>query len=167
MNKMTATSKIILALAALLVILLSFQAGVTVGYRRGSFATNADTGMVREFQNPRSFFASFFHDGDDSNPNGAVGRIISVSLPTFMLKGPTSEQIVNISPTTTIRIFRDLASSSALQAGQEAIVIGNPGENGQINAVFVRIMPRPFQAAPPSGSSTASYPSASTSRSSI
>ena len=135
-------SKMILALAIILVILLIFQAGVAVGYRRGAFSSNWSSAYGRGLDDPRSIFAPFVHDSDDINPHGAVGDIVSVRLPGMMIKGPNSaEQVVTISPTTTVRFIHSVASTSDLTPGSQVIVIGEPQGNGSIDATFIRIMP--------------------------
>lgn len=138
-------SKIIAVLAGLLLILLIFQAGVLVGYRRGQFASNWTAaygpGMMGE---PRSIFAPFMHDGDDVNPHSSIGEVVSVKLPSIMIKGANSaEQIVTVSPTTTIRYMHTNASTSDLVPGSQVLVIGEPEDNGSIDAVLIRIMPMP------------------------
>ena len=136
-------SKIILILAALLVILLIFQAGIMVGYRRGFFASNWNGAHGQIMDEPDSIFAPFVHDSDDINPHGAVGNIVSVRLPSILIKGPNSaEQVITISSTTAIRFIHSNASTSDLVPGNQVIIIGEPKDNGSISAAFIRIMPK-------------------------
>ena len=61
-----------------------------------------------------------------------------------MIKGQNSaEQVVTVSPTTTIRFMHNLASTSDLVPGNQVIVIGEPESNGSINASFIRVIPPP------------------------
>jgi hypothetical protein len=139
-------SKMILALSILLVVLVVFQAGFFVGYHKGVFTNDwGNNYMMRGPDNsPRAFFAPFMNDGDDINPHGAVGEIISVNLPTIVIKGPgRAEEIAIVDSNTTIRNFQQLASTSDLIVGRSVVIIGEPNGKGQINASLIRIMPVP------------------------
>jgi len=147
-------SKIILILSVLLIILVVFQAGFLVGYNKGVFSNNwSKNYMMRGPDDTRSFFAPFMHDDDDVNPHSAAGEIVSINLPTIVIKGPgRAEEIVIIGNDTTIRNFRQSASTSDLVVGKSVVVIGQPNDKGQINASLVRIIPIPKMAS--SSSST-------------
>ena len=136
-------SIIIYAVGGLLVALFIFQAGIFVGYRSAAFSirwNNAHNGDIRD---PQSIFAPFGRDMDDMNPHGAIGEIISVQLPEMMVKGSSgNEVIILIGSTTSIRSMRNQASTSDLVAGEQVVTIGVPDENGQIQAAFIRIIPR-------------------------
>ena len=111
-------SKIVLILLVLLIILVVFQAGFIVGYHKGAFSSNLDRNYMRGPDDPRSFFDPFMHDGDDVNPHGAIGEIVSMNLPVIMIKGPRmAEETIIVSANTTIRNFRQIASTSDLTVG--------------------------------------------------
>lgn len=149
-------SKLVVALLILLVILVIFQTGFMVGYHKGVFSSNLDRNYMRGPSDPRSFFEPFMHDGDDVNPHGAVGEIISMNLPVIMIKGPRmAEETVLINTGTTIRNFRQMASTSDLTVGKSVIVIGAPNEKGEIEASLIRIIPAPpFSFATPTATPT-------------
>ena len=136
-------TRIIIILGSILVILVAFAGGVAVGYHKGVFSYNWNANYSRGMNDPRSFLAPFQPDNDDINPHGTVGEIISIHLPDIMVKGVgTAEQIVTISPTTTvIRSMHDVASTTVLKTGMQVVVIGSPDDDGRIHATFVRIMP--------------------------
>lgn len=147
-------SKLILALAILLVILLVFQAGVVVGYRRGAFSYYWNARYYGDVSDPASVFASFLKGGHDNNPHGAVGEVVSSELPLVMIKGSDfSEQMVMVSPTTTIRRMRGIVAPDELRSGDHVIVIGEPGTDGRIFASFIRVLPFPAGRAPASSTS--------------
>lgn len=149
-------SKIIGGLGILLVVLIIFQAGVFVGYHKGTFSSNWNNNyMMRGANDPRSFFAPFMHNGDNINPHGAVGEIVSTNFPLVMIKGPNrAEEVIIIGSNTTIRNFRQTASTSDLIVGKQVVVIGEPNDKGQIQAELVRIMPNPPSGFPPMMSSS-------------
>jgi hypothetical protein len=101
---------------------------------------------------PRSLLAPFMQRGDEINPHGAVGEIVSKNLPKIMVKGPNrAEEIVNINSDTSIRKFRNVASTNDLAIGEQVIVIGEPNSVGEIDAVMIRIMPLPPSTTTPRG----------------
>ncbi|MDE2041379.1 MAG: hypothetical protein KGI59_03310 [Patescibacteria group bacterium] len=138
-------SKIILVLAIVLIALVIFQAGMIVGYHRGVFAGDWDGNYERSVFDPHSVFAPLMRDfsrGDVMNGHGTIGEITDLSLPTLMVKGPgTIEQVVAVSPTTTVRVMHMPATIQDLRTGEQIVVIGEPGMNGQINASFIRVIP--------------------------
>lgn len=143
-------------LVVALIVLLIFQAGFAIGFRKAAFSFNWNKNYINDnnFDDPRSFMAPFMHDSDDINPHGAVGEIISINLPTILLKrsnGP--EEIIHISTTTEIRNLRQTASTSDLTLHKLIIVIGEANNHGQIDAALVRILPTETF-----GSSTSNYP---------
>ncbi|MEA2715399.1 MAG: hypothetical protein QOG91_427 [Candidatus Parcubacteria bacterium] len=149
----SAISKIILLLLVILAILVIFQAGVVVGYRRGVFSYYWNSHYYQGISDPGSVFATFIRHGDDINPHGAVGEIVTAELPIVMIKGPDfSEQMVMVSPTTTIRRMRAAAVPEDLRTGDHVIVVGEPGGQGQIYASFIRVLP--FEARPAPATST-------------
>ena len=140
---------IVYGLAALLLALIIFQAGIFVGYRQAEFSSHWRDSYTMSFNDPRSAFAPFMRDQDDATPHGVVGEIASVSLPEIMVKGTgTAEEVVLVSTTTSIRNFRQDGVASDLKAGEQVIVIGTPNDSGQIEASFIRIVPPPPALAP-------------------
>lgn len=135
-------SKVILILACLLILLLVFQAGMFVGFRKGLFTSQWNDNYSRGFDDPRSVFAPFMMDGDMPNPHGVVGTIASQNLPNLIVKGRgTAEEVVVVGPETVIRGIRHSASTSDLVAGRQVVIIGEPDENGRLRASLIRVMP--------------------------
>jgi len=137
--------KIIAGLAVLVIALIIFSAGIFVGYTKATFSKDMDDVYRQGFTDPGSPFAPFMHYSDDISSHGIVGQIVSTNLPTsIMIKGgQNAEQIVALSPETTVRIFHTLATTSDIKTGDQAIVIGTPNEQGEIEASFIRIIPPP------------------------
>lgn len=131
---MTRTRKILVALLGLIAVLLIFKAGMLVGYHRAAFSYHFGDNYYRAFG-----------DRDDfPNAHGAVGRIIKVSLPTFVLIGPDNiEKTVLVKADTLIRHFRESASSTELQVDDNVVVLGRPNSESQIEAKFIRLLPPP------------------------
>lgn len=133
-------TKALISVGLLLAALIVFQAGVYVGARKASVSFRMGDNYYRAVGPGgfRGFFGEEF-----SETNGAAGKIVSVSLPTFVVSGPGGERVILISGNTVIRKMRDATSSTAIVPGESAIVIGEPDENGQIEAGLIRLLPPP------------------------
>ncbi len=134
--------KIIYILAAVIVASAIFSAGVFVGFHRASFEGAWGEHYLENFGTPpRGKLDSVSRHF--SNPHGAVGSIIQVSLPTIIVKdNDGTEKIILIADNTDIEIGRDgEGDTSDLQVDAPIVVIGNPNDQGQIEAKFIRVMP--------------------------
>jgi len=137
-------ARLLIGLGILLVAWVIFAAGIFVGYHKATFSRDWDDMHQNGILDDNSVLAPFMHNPDDVNPHGAMGEIISSHFPVIMIKGPqNAEQIIVISSTTMIRLFHGMASTSAIQTGQFAIVVGEPDTKGEIQASFIRIVPPP------------------------
>ena len=134
--------KAVIAVGALLVLLLVFQAGVYVGIRKAGFSARLGDNYYRAVGSIREMPGPF---GEElSGGEGAAGKVISVSLPTFVVEDrDNTEKIVSLQNTDDIKYLRDATSSGAITPGRFVIVIGEPDADGKINASFVRILPAP------------------------
>ncbi len=147
-------SRLLASLGILLVALIVFAAGIIVGYRKAEFSYRWSNNYYRNFGGPSSPFGLSDADDNALSPHGAFGTVIGVNLPSFAVRGPDeAEKIVIIGPQTVIRSMRNPATTSDIRTGQSVIIIGEPDEQGQIDASFVRIVPPP-----PSSASTTITP---------
>lgn len=97
-----------------------------------------------------------FYRDDLSASHGVSGRVVSLSLPTFIVAAPNNlEKTVVVSDKTIIRKFRDTVTQNDIQPDDFVVVLGEPEPTGEIEARFVRIAPESFTAA-----TSASAPSA-------
>ena len=83
-------NKLIISLGSLLAFLVIFAAGMAVGYREAAFSYHWQSNYGPGFSDPSSPFAPFIHDGDDINPHGAFGTIVSFKSPYLIVKGVKS-----------------------------------------------------------------------------
>lgn len=129
------------ALGSLILVLLIFQAGVWVGYRRASFAFRFGDNYYRAFGRPQNNFFGLNRDSMMSG-HGAVGKVVRVALPTIVVAGPDNlEKVVLINDETSLRRFRDTIKNTDLKTDDWVIVLGDPNEQGQIVAKLIRVMP--------------------------
>jgi hypothetical protein len=128
--------------------LLIFSAGVTVGFRKASFGRAWGENYERNFgmMPDRPFF------GRDNfpNANGAIGKIIKITLPTMIVQDRSgTEKVILIKSDTQIQEMRTVVPAGSLKTDDFVVVIGAPNAEGQIEAKFIRVMPVGMPVPPP------------------
>lgn len=131
---------IIYIIVALLAIVVVFQAGVSVGYQKAAFNQN----MNEHYQDNFGPMHPGFIGPSIPNPNGAIGKIISVNGSLIAVEEPNNlEKSILVTDQTIIRQNHDEKTVQSLAPDQYIVVIGEPNNQGQIIARFIRIMPAP------------------------
>ena len=143
-------NKIIIGLLSLIVALFVFQLGVFVGYHKAFSSYSGGDRFYRMMQGPQGpqgpqIPQAMFDDKDDFLPShGVTGRVVSVSLPSFIVAAPNNlEKTVVVGDKTITRKFRDTVMSSDIHTNDFVIVLGEPDQSGNVDAKFIRIMPAP------------------------
>lgn len=137
--KIKITFAIIIFLA---IILIAFECGAQYGFRKAIFVNSWNNNVRRGMHDPRFMFAPFSKRSDDARPNGIVGEIVSLQLPSIMIKGKTTaEEVIMVDAKTTVHKMREEATTTDLKIGDNIVVIGKPNSEGQIIASFIRILP--------------------------
>lgn len=137
-------SKLISILAVILIAIIIFQTGFSVGYHKASFINKWDDRYLGNPNYLKSAYSPFMikKRGDEINPNGALGQIVSMSLPTFMVKGNNrAEMAIRINSNTSIRKMREMSTTTDLIIGKNVVIIGEPNNDGEIEAKLIRILP--------------------------
>lgn len=137
---------IIVGIVSIVILLLAFQLGVFVGYRKAGFSSRfiGYVGGERkdfergEMMNRKGMLG--FRD-DMVNGHGAVGKVVSVTLPNLIVAGPDNlEKVIVTSTTTIVRRSHDALTVTDIKVDDAIIVLGNPNENGEIVAKLIRIV---------------------------
>lgn len=148
--------KVIIILAVLLFI---FGLGMFVGQkkvqfkyaRRESYCCN----ILPFYFNPRSNlapqrFGSIFEEQKAINTYGVVGQILKNSdNKLVVLDRDGIEKVVVITEETTIKYLQKTINLNDCKVNDIVAVIGRPLDNGQIEARFVRLLPKPENVLPP------------------
>jgi hypothetical protein len=141
--------KILCGIGIVIIALLIFYAGVTVGFYKASFGNAWGENYERNF--------GFGPDrpllGKDNfpNANGAIGKIIKIELPTIIVQDKdNTEKVVSINNNTQIQEMRNNITANNLKLDDFIVVIGTPNNQGQVEAKFIRIMPAGLPVLPPS-----------------
>jgi hypothetical protein len=125
----------------LIIALFVFEAGVAVGFHKAGFTRSWEEHYGDNFGAPVMYGMPARGLPD---PHGASGTVMNVSLPTFGVAGPgRSEQIVEVGRGTIIRDGANTVDTSDIAPGKYVIVIGTPGERGEVDARLVRVLPAP------------------------
>lgn len=142
--------------------LVIFVAGVNVGIHKAKFSYKFGENYERNFMNPGMMnpggpngqmgmgqpgfpdrianFPDRVEGKNFRNPHGISGTIISISDNSLVIKDKDNkENSVAISDQTVIKSGRDDIKISDLKTNDQIVVIGKPGDDGKVNADFIRI----------------------------
>ncbi len=156
----TKTFKAIFLLDALLVVvLLSFSAGISVGLHKARYSYRWGENYEQNFMSqrhpmmdPRTFGDGPSQPGPGEmlgrggeerqmrNASGLAGTIVSVVDNLIVIKDrENKENTVNVSEKTIIKSGRDDIGIGDLKVDEKIVIIGNPGENGTVSADLIRV----------------------------
>ena len=135
-------------LFALAVLVGTFNVGLMVGYRKAKFSYAWGENYHRNFAGPRGGFVRDFgremNGGDYIGGHGTFGQIIDIRDQQIVVRGKdNSEQVIAVTSDTDIQRFKDSIQMSDLKVDEPIVVIGEPNDQGQIEAKFIRVMPTP------------------------
>jgi len=143
LSQQLGSRKLLYAIAAILllgVLCAVFQLGEFVGFHKALFAAHWGENYERNFGTPHDKFGALTTRGP--NPHGASGRIVSITLPTLTIVNDfEDEKIISIASSTLIRKGSATIPATALVAGDAAVVLGVPNDQGEITATLIRILP--------------------------
>ncbi len=138
------SNRFVSLIAVIIVLLLTFGAGMSVGYHRALFASEWG----------RNYYNNFYGNGHMSAPimgfsdkgfigmHGTVGTIIDISSSTISIKGQDNvEKSIVIDNDEVVRKGGNNIPISDLKVGDSIAVIGAPNANGQIESKFIRVFP--------------------------
>jgi hypothetical protein len=135
LSKSKIVRSILIGISVIVIALLIFQAGMSVGFHKASFS----------YKFGENYYKAFGKGERMIGGHGAVGKIIRISLPSIVIESPENiEKIILLGEnSTTIRRFRDVIKAEDLKVDDHIVVIGAPNEDSQIEAKLIRIIPAP------------------------
>lgn len=139
---------IIVSIASLILLLLSFKLGIFVGSEKAKFSCRWNNNYNENFDGPRGFGRPpFYMDGKDlpmMDSRGLFGAIIKVDNNSLTIKDKDDvEKIVVITDKTTIKEFKKDIKITDLKVDEKVVIVGEPNSSGQIEAKLIRILPEP------------------------
>lgn len=129
-------------LGGLIVLFVVFGLGIAVGYERAGFADGFDRNYFRIFfGGPPTGPIGMMVPPMSGNLHGVVGTVIDLGTSTISVENQqNNEQSVVVFPGTIIRDGNNTVMIDAMEIGDQIAVIGEPNDQGQIVAHFVRIL---------------------------
>ena len=146
----TIVRTILWVLGGLIVLVVVFGLGITVGYDRAGFASNFNQNYYRDFYGAApSGPVGLMAPPMPVAIHGVVGTVIDLSTSTISVKDKQgNEQSVAVSSGTDIRNGNGNSTIGDIAVGDQIAVIGEPNSEGQIDAHFVRILRTPSSTTP-------------------
>ncbi|MBI4262426.1 hypothetical protein HY624_02775, partial [Candidatus Uhrbacteria bacterium] len=131
----------ILSLAVLALLLVVFRAGMFVGFRKANFSFRWGENYHRNFGGPRGGMMRDFEGMDFIDAQGVSGRIVTMNDQMVVIEGRDgTERVVRVTNQTTIRRSRAVIQIGDLQIDDAIVVLGEPNDNGQIEAKLIRVL---------------------------
>jgi len=125
-----------------MIILLVFKTGMMVGFQKANFSCHWSDNYHQNFGGPRGGFPGGFGDRDFIEANGSVGQIIKIATSTLVIRGRGNvEKVVLIKADTVINQLKETITINELKTDDMVVVIGEPNNDGQIEAKLIRVMP--------------------------
>lgn len=136
---------ILYGIAVAAILLLTFEAGVFMGYQKALFSSHWEQNYSSNFF-PRPGMRQFPDDRGMMNPHGAFGQIIKTDAQSIVVKGrDEAEKTVLIQTDTSIERGFDKIKATDLEVGDMVIVFGAPNDSGQVVAKLIRVLPEGAQ----------------------
>ena len=131
-------------LSCIIAVLVIFQAGMFVGFKKAGFSYRTGEQYFRQMNGrPNDKFMGM-NRGDFGNSHGATGKILSINLPIVVVTDRDGvEKTITISTSTDIKKFKDSVKAEDLKINDFITVIGNPNDKTEVEAKLIRIMPDP------------------------
>lgn len=137
---------VMMVFGCLAVLVFVFSAGVFIGNEKAKFSYGWGENYYKNFVDPRGPVAqlpgiqNLFWDKNYISPHGLSGQIIEINSGGFLLAGANQTEVpVEVDKSTIIKDRHNNLKFSDLKIGEQAVVIGAPGEQGDIDAKFIRI----------------------------
>jgi len=136
-------NKIIIILVAFILLFSVFSLGMFVGERKANFSFRWAEQYHKNFAGPRNGFFQDFMGKDFMESNGTFGKIIQINENSIIVSGrENTEKVILITKNTIIRCQKKDMSISDFKINDEVIIIGEPNQDGQIDAKLIRVMPK-------------------------
>jgi hypothetical protein len=139
-----ASRDILMVSASIVVLIFVFSAGVFVGIEKAKFSYGWGESYYSNFAGPSQpsplAGQNPFWDKNYISPHGVLGKIIEIDADGFVMTGNNqAEMPIQVGKQTIIKNHRDTLKFTDFKIGDQVIVIGQPGGQGEINATFIRI----------------------------
>ncbi|HUY69584.1 MAG TPA: hypothetical protein VMU70_00995 [Candidatus Tyrphobacter sp.] len=125
----------------MIVVLVSFGAGVFVGYDKAEFSFAWSKYYESNFGGERHEVMGFLSSFGFTNAHGAFGKILNASTSSLVMNDDdNTEKTILLSSSTVIHDKHNSLLPADLKPNQTILVVGSPNDQGQINARLVRVL---------------------------
>jgi len=130
--------------AILLIIFISFGAGIGVGLHKARFSYRFGANYERNFMGPPPRgpfgFMGPMMGGHFRNAHGLAGSIISISKNKLTIKDKDNEEnLVTVGKETIIKGHGQDLKISGLKKKDKVVVLGKPSDKGAVKADLIRV----------------------------
>jgi len=129
------------SIVCIIAVLLIFQLGMYVGFRKASYSFGWGDNYSRVFGGPRSGLLRDFSGRDFLNGHGLAGSVVSVDDPNIVIIGSDGvEKTVETTDRTAIVRGRQPIDLSGLFPDDTVTIVGRPENDGIIFADMIRVL---------------------------
>ncbi len=133
--------RILIGVGSLIVLLLVFQAGVFVGFRKAKFSYRWGENYHQMFGGSGNGFMRDFEGRDFIDGHGVAGIVVKIDSNKMVIKGQDGiEKVVVVSGKTSVKKGREDVKITELKTDEQVVVVGAPNENGLIEAKMIRVL---------------------------
>jgi hypothetical protein len=132
-------------IGGVVIVLLAFGGGMTVGYQRGVFSSHFGENYYNNFRGgdaPTGGMPMMLGGSPPLNQHGTAGKVIDVDSSNSRITATDvdgNEESVVVDANTLIKKIDKTIPFDAIVPGDQIVVIGEPNGSGQILARFIRI----------------------------
>jgi len=131
-------------IATFIVFLVAFRAGMSVGFQKADFSHRFGDNYQRNFIGAEQAFRGGLDGREFADAHGLIGQVIRTDGRILAVRSKDGlEKIVFVASGTPIARFRGNIGFEGVKAQDLIIVLGDPNEDGRIDAKFIRILPPP------------------------
>lgn len=133
---------VVLSIAVLIILVFVFGLGVFVGTKKADFSFKWADQYHRNFGGPPKGFFGDIAGEQFINSNGIFGQILKIDGQTLTIKGKNNMEIsILVTDKTSIVRQRNSIKLSDLKLDDIVVIIGDPNDNGQVEAMLIRVLP--------------------------
>lgn len=120
----------------------AFSIGMTVGFHKARFSYDWGEQYDMNFGGPHHGIFGFREGPQFMDAHGTFGQIIKIDSTDIVVRGRDNiEKVILVDDDTLIQRMRETIQLSDLHTNDIVTIIGEPNEQGQISAKFIRLMP--------------------------
>jgi len=136
-------NKLLIVLAAIVVLVFVFTLGVFVGHEKGRFSRAWGENYYRNIMGPGGPGMGMMDFGrPDFNAHGGLGQIIKIDGNNLIIKDQANvEKTILVTDKTIITKNNQNIKITDLKIDDKVVLVGGPNDQGQIEPKLIRVLP--------------------------